>query len=257
MKTSLAFCTSLFVSSLAALAGPAAPGSVTPPPDGARTGWSFRAAPYLWTLGMDGDVGVRGLDVAVDLPFSDIFEDLDISFMGAFEARNGPWGITLDVNYSRLSDTAYPQGPLLVSAGFEVEQFMGNLALSYRLMENEGTVVDLYGGTRLNWLDVEVSATGANGGTTIRSGDETWADAIVGVRLQTPLGGAWSLRAVGDIGAGDSDLTWQAMGIFVRRLTDNCNFGIGYRAIGVDYQDGGFTYDVTSHGPILGVEWTF
>jgi hypothetical protein len=256
MKPHSTALAALFCTGLSSLAGPANPPPM-PPPDGARTGWSFRAAPYLWALGLDGDIAVRGLEVGVDLPFSDILSDLDFSMMAAFEARNGPWGITVDINYSKLSDSANPRGDLLTAAKFEMDQFMGNVTISYRLVENEGTVVDLYGGARLNWLDAEVSVFGPKGGAITRSGDEAWADALVGIRFQTPLSTNWSLRAVGDIGAGDSDLTWQAMGIFVRRLSDTCNLGIGYRAIGVDYQDGGFTYDITSHGPILGVEWTF
>jgi hypothetical protein len=32
---------------------------------------------------------------------------------------------------------------------------------------------------------------------------------------------------------------------------------IGYRALGTDYEDGAFEYDVTAHGPVLGVEFTF
>jgi opacity protein-like surface antigen len=246
----------LLCSTFTALAGPAAPLPAAPPP-ASDSGWSFRAAPYLWALGLEGTLGVKGLEVGVDVPFSDIFNDLDIAFMGAFEARNGPWGITLDMQYSKLSDSAYPHGSLLTSASFDMEQFMGNLALSYRVMENEGTVVDLYGGVRMNWLDASVSVTGVNGGIASQSGDESWADGIVGLRFQTALGGDWSFRAVGDIGAGDSDLTWQGMGILVYRLSESWNLGLGYRAIGVDYQDGGFTYDVTSHGPILGAEYRF
>jgi opacity protein-like surface antigen len=239
-----------------ALAGPAAPQQAAPPP-ATGSGWSFRAAPYLWLLGMEGTMGVRGIEVGVDVPFSDIFSDLEFSFMGAFEARKGPWGIALDINYSTLSDSASPRGPLLTSAKFEADQFLGNLALSYRAVESEKLVLDFYGGARVNWLDASVSVTGANGGTTSRSGDESWADAIVGLRLQVPLSGDWSFRAVGDIGAGDSDFTWQAMGLLVYRLSDTWNLGLGYRGLGVDYQDGGFTYDITSHGPILGAECRF
>lgn len=256
MKTAHLASRALLCSAFTAFAGSSAPLPAPPPPP-AASGWSFRAAPYLWTLGLEGTMGVKGLEVDVDVPFSDIFDDLDISFMGAFEARNGPWGITFDMQYSKLSDSTYPLGSQITSASFEMQQFMGNLALSYRVMENEGTAVDLYGGVRMNWLDAEISVAGGKGGSASRSGDETWADAIVGLRFQTPLGGDWAFRAVGDIGAGDSDLTWQGMGILVYRLSESWNLGFGYRAIGVDYQDGGFTYDVTSHGPILGAEYRF
>jgi hypothetical protein len=38
---------------------------------------------------------------------------------------------------------------------------------------------------------------------------------------------------------------------------DNGAILLGYRGIGTDYTDGGFTYDVVTHGPILGFEYRF
>jgi hypothetical protein len=41
------------------------------------------------------------------------------------------------------------------------------------------------------------------------------------------------------------------------RFSGNGNALIGYRAIGTDYADGDFEYDVTAHGPVIGVEFSF
>lgn len=66
-------------------------------------------------------------------------------------------------------------------------------------------------------------------------------------------------RAAGDIGGfgAASDLTWQAMAGFGWRFSENGGAFLGYRAIGTDYEDGGFTYDMVVHGPLLGLEFVF
>ena len=48
-----------------------------------------------------------------------------------------------------------------------------------------------------------------------------------------------------------------AMGLLGYKLSDSCNIGLGYRSLGTDYREGGFTCDVTASGPLLGVEWTW
>lgn len=247
--------TALVLTGLPALAGPPPPVTPMPPPPAEDTGWQFRVAPYLWAQGLDGTIGVRGLEGDVNVGFDDIASDLDFAFMGAFEARHGRWSILTDVNYAELGQDFDPQGGMLSDADFKMQQFVGNVTLNYRVLENDRTAVDLYAGTRLNWIDVDIDVEGVKGGEASRSGDEAWADAIVGVRFQTSLGGPWFFRAGGDIGAGGSDFTWQAMGLVGYKLTDSCNIGLGYRGLGTDYQNGGFTYDITAHGPVLGAEW--
>ncbi len=252
MKAKL-ILTSLVLTSIPALAGPPPAAPMSPPP-ATDSGWSFRIAPYLWAQGLEGTMGVRGLTGDVDLPFSDIVSDLDFAFMGAFEARHGQWSILTDVNYAETSDNFDLKGIIFTDGDFKQQQFLGNVTLNYRVLENEKTVVDLYAGTRMNWIDLDITARGEVGVAAV-SGDEFWMDAIVGARFQTSLGGPWFLRVAGDIGGGDSDLTWQAMGLIGYKINDSCNVGLGYRTLSTDYKNGGFTYDITASGPILGAEW--
>lgn len=44
---------------------------------------------------------------------------------------------------------------------------------------------------------------------------------------------------------------------FGYRVMDNGAILLGYRGIGTDYTDGGFTYDVVAHGPVIGFEYHF
>ncbi len=251
MKTKLILA-SLVLTSIPALAGPPPPLLITPPAE--DTGWQFRFAPYLWAQGLDGTAGVAGLTGDVNVDFSDILSDLDFAYMGAFEARRGRWSIMTDINYAELSDSFAMRGLIFTSGEFKMQQLLSNVTVNYRVVENAGTVLDLYAGARLNWLDLDVTARG-NVGVAAATGDESWADAIIGARWQTSLSGPWFLRASGDIGAGDSDFTWQAMALLGYKVSDSCNIGLGYRGLGTDYSNGSFTYDIAAHGPVLGVEW--
>ena len=239
-----------------ALAGTPAP-VAAPPVPAADAGWTFRSAPYLWAQGLDGTMGVLGLEGNVDLSFGDILSDLDFAFMGMFEARHGRLGIMADLNYAETSSILGARDILFTGGDFKMKQFLGNVTLSWRVVETPTTTVDLYGGARINWVDIGIGMNTVAGGRISRSGDETWVDAIAGIRFQTSLGGPWFLRGVGDIGGGSSDLTWQAMGLIGYNINDSTSIGLGYRALSTDYENGGFTYDITASGPMLGLEKRF
>jgi len=255
MKSALTFST-LLLTCTAAFAGPPPPVGPAPAPP-PSSGWQFRFAPYLWAQSLEGTVGVRGLEGDVKETFGDIWDDLDFAFMGVFEARHGRWSILTDVNYAELSDNINVHDILLTDADYKMKQFLGNITLNWRAMEDTSTTIDLYAGARLNWIDLELNTTSTLGTSASRSGDDFWADAIIGARFQTNLGSRCFLRVSGDIGAGESDFTWQASAILGWRVNDSCSVGVGYRGLGTDYKNGGFTYDVTAYGPVIGAEWKF
>jgi hypothetical protein len=72
---------------------PAVAADLAPAPDTSH--WRFTVAPYVWGVGLSGDIGLFGKGpVDVDIPFSDILENLDFAAMGVAEAHNGTWGRT-------------------------------------------------------------------------------------------------------------------------------------------------------------------
>jgi len=54
--------------------------------DGQST-WEFYVAPYVWTLSADGNVTVKGIKADVDVPFSDIRDQLNIAAMVEYGMR--------------------------------------------------------------------------------------------------------------------------------------------------------------------------
>ena len=67
-----------------------APAHVQAEEPGTSDAWQFSAALYLWGAGIDGKTQ-SGSRVSVD--FGDIFDNLEMGFMGAFQARKGKWSL--------------------------------------------------------------------------------------------------------------------------------------------------------------------
>jgi hypothetical protein len=100
---------------------------------------------------------------------------------------------------------------------------------------------------------------GPEGRSYSDSADKTWVDPIIGFRVHHDITDKFFVRALADIGGFgiSSDLTWQAMASLGYRINDKASVGLGYRAISTDFTSGGTTYDVTSHGLLLGLEYRF
>jgi hypothetical protein len=217
------------------------------------TEWQFRVALYGWAQSLDGDVTVRGFTAPVDLKFDDLLQDLDMAFMGLAELSRGRWGLLVDVNYADIGDSlTLPRRGGTIE--FSMRQWLINSYLTYGVVRDGETVFDVFAGARFNSMELELET-----GLGTRSNDKTWVDPLIGLRYQRNLSPSFFFRAVGDIGGFgvSSDLTWQAMAGFGWRFSDSGSALLGYRVIDTDYDHGDFEYDVSAHGPALGVEFTF
>ena len=64
--------------------------------------WQFAIAPYLWAAGMDGTMTIADREADIDVPFSDIIDNLDLAFMGHFDMRNERWMLASDLIFVDL-----------------------------------------------------------------------------------------------------------------------------------------------------------
>jgi opacity protein-like surface antigen len=216
-------------------------------------GWEFEVTPYLWAAGIDGDVQLGRLPKTnVDQSFSDILDQLDIGVMGTFEARKDRWGFLFDAMYIKLSADASTPGPLFDDVEVDVIQQLYQFAGTYRVAEGRSTV-DLVGGARYNYVksEIELDPGILAGRGESRSTD--WWDGFVGARVLVPFAGRWSLVGYADIGAGGSDLTWQALAGVNYHFSPAISAKLGYRYLSVDYEESNFLYDMDTSGLYLGV----
>jgi hypothetical protein len=232
--------------------------------------WTFSAAPYAWFVSLEGDVTVKGEKSHVDMNFSDIWDQMNIGAMIAFEASNGRWGLLSNVIYANLGQETSTNGIkiepsidlYLISLGGFYR--FGTWALSNRPGQNGPSVsIDGTAGGRYTHINVDLDFKGI--GTF--SGNKDWIDPVVGMRTLFDFTERWSLTldgSVGGFGVG-SDFTWHAGGLVGYRFDllgekDAKLFG-GYRALSWDYEEGRgrdkFEWNVVMHGPILGLGITF
>lgn len=243
--------------SLTAFAGTSAPSveeTITQPAS-EPSEWSVRTSLYGWAQSLDGDVTVRSINLPIDLKFKDIAENLDMAAMGFVEINHGRWGFLLDANYADISDSvSTPHGVVAPSVDFNQKQWLVNGFLTYNVIQNESTVLDVFGGARFNAIKIDLGINKKD-----FSRDATWVDPIIGLRYQQMVGTSLFFRAAGDIGGfgAASDFTWEAMAGFGWKFNQTCSALATYRVIGTDYSHDGFGYDVTSSGPAIGVELSF
>lgn len=143
----------------AAFGGAAADAVIESPPVSAASPWTFEASMYGWLTGLDGDIGIRGFGVGVDQSFLDIADDINMAAALRFEARNGRWGAIVDGFYVDLGTSGRPPGDLYSNARVDLKQFIGELAVAYRVYECPSGFVDIYGGVRYNSFSLDLNGS--------------------------------------------------------------------------------------------------
>ena len=219
--------------------------------------WKFNAAIYLWGAGIDSTTR-RGNEI--DVGFSDIISNLDMAFMGAFEARKSKWSLGADVVYLDVSaDKAGTIGATSIPANADVDVtgWVVNFQGARNVLEADRATVRILAGAR--YLDVDSKLTlrlGASGPTpTAKQSASVW-DGVIGVRGNVNVTRKWYLPYYLDVGTGQSDLTWQGLGGVGYRFNWG-NVVLVYRHIYWDFKSDSLLKDMSFSGPALGTVFKF
>jgi hypothetical protein len=231
-------------------------------PGGFEAGWEFAASMYLWAPSISGSVDVVGLDpVDVDASFMDLLENLDMAFMAVAEARYDRVGIFGDLMYTKLS--AGGEGPLgIFEADVTNEMIVGTLMGEYRLIDAGAISFDVMAGARIWSVSADLDVTSTVGDPPLglsADGDQYWVDPMIGMKGRLQGASPWYLTGwamIGGFGL-SSEIDWDVFGGLGYQFNDTFSFVVGYRGVGVDYEDDGFEFDVIQQGPILGGVFRF
>jgi hypothetical protein len=224
--------------------------------------WEGRITPYIWASGLDGEASVLPSlpTVEVDDSFSDVLDNLDIALMAAVEADNGKLYLRSDVFYASL--TTEGETPLNLYSGAEVNTKSFNISASagYVLFKEGGSQFNVFGGLRLWSLDNKLTfLPGTLPGTSF-SADRTFVNPIVGASGEFALGKSISAQvsgSVGGFGIGGTHIEHGMTANLNAYLGGGWGASAGYRYAYLDYEKNGFVYDVTQHGPFVGVFFDF
>ncbi|MCZ6783714.1 MAG: hypothetical protein O7G30_10450 [Proteobacteria bacterium] len=221
--------------------------------------WSVEIVPYLWVASLDGEVGIpRVGTIPVSATFNNVKDNLDTGFAGTVDIRFRRWHLLSDNFWIRLKDDVVPGLPIFTRADIESEFAYGTVGVGYELPLKTSFAWDVYLAAR--WWHVNTGvALQAIGPIPPLLGraSETWADAVVGTRLRYSITDSWRVAAAADVGAGDSDLTWQVEAGVTYMFNDHVGLTGAYRFLGVDYSSESFVYDVMQHGLLVGLNLGF
>jgi hypothetical protein len=227
-----------------------------PPPGPA---WTFHFAPYLWAAGLKGDiaVGPAAPTVQVDADFGDILDHMKFAFMGEFEMRYGRFAFITDIAYLAVDVSA--TGPLgFFNGKLEDKTLFATFAGAYRFVETPNSWVDVLAGARAWWRDDQLTITGPGGQISANRG-KSWVDPIVGFRARAYLTPNVFVQLYGDVGGFGvgADLDWQVAGLVGYQYNQTTSFFAGYRYLDINYDKGGYLFDVTLSGPVVGASFRF
>lgn len=241
--------------------------------------WTFTLSPYLWMAGVKSTTiftpagAGRSLEANVDESFGDIFRDLNFAIMAGAEARRGRYSLQTDAIYlnllqkgDRVRDVIGPLGQreAAVNLGSKVKlaTVIWTLTGGYDVFRNDAGFVQLFGGFRYLHLDTTLdwNLTGSLGNLaragTAEASPGIW-NGVAGLRGEHALGaGPWKAVYYGDVGAGGSRLTWQALGqvAWVHSWGD---VALGWRYMEFKQGRQNATANLKMNGPIITLNWRF
>ncbi len=240
--------------------------------------WQFTAVLYAWYPDLGGKATFpNGTSSDVTVDASDIYSNLKFAFIGAFEARKGEWGMFSDLIYMDLGQFRSGYRNLTIgnvglpadvsaSANFDLKATIWTLAGTYRLVTANDAALDVFAGARLldlkeklDWtLNGNVGQFPAPGRAGSQEAKDHNTDAIIGIKGRLAFGKdlKWFVPYYGDIGTGNSDLTWQAMA------------GLGYafhwgeiigswRYLDYQFKSSSKVDSLNFNGPLLGVAFNW
>jgi hypothetical protein len=257
----------------------------TPPsPSSPADALQFHLAPYIWLTSLSGDIGVRNIEFDATKSFVDILHASDTVFglMGAVDLEAGPWVFEFNGAWT-TAQISHTQGLLRntsVGADVDINSAWFELFAGYRVVDtpfgidhpaDSSLALDFFGGGRVTAVGINAtlrtstSVTLPGGDTLAAARDrewdrsDDWVEPFVGSRLTLNLTDRWTITLRGDVGGFDVDnshFSWQAAGLvgYHWKLEDGeLSLFAGYRALAQDYETTNFSWNMTTHGPLLGM----
>lgn len=255
--------------------------------------WSFQLTPYLWLPTIDGSLKYSlppgsGASPEISVGPTDWLKLINAGLLLSGNATKGKFGLYGDLVYLSMEskndgrvlsvdDTITVPGtriPVPVSANLnlntrsDLDGLLLSVAGGYQFAESERSAATVFAGVR--YFDVDASsgwdltAEVTVPGTSIVlpaqgqiAGGSSLVDGIVGLRGHNRVGqGKWTALYYLDVGAGDSDLTWNAMA----GLSYQFGWGdmlLAYRHLEYDQSADKLLQDFSFSGPGFGARFTF
>ncbi len=163
----------------------------------AENEWEWSLALYGWMSGIDAEVYANDTKIGeIDMSFSDILDDLDMTVMLHGEGFRGQWGFFADLVYLDISNT---ETGSLATTSYEMSSTIFDLAGVYRPSVTP-LGFEVYAGLRYFSMDLELNVTpNLTGNTRSARIDDSYTDFLVGARYTGEINRNWFYRFRGDV----------------------------------------------------------
>jgi len=232
--------------------------------------WQFALTVYGYLPSISGTAYflVPSTGTNFNLNQADLIDNLKMTFMGAFDAHRGSWGMFADVLYLDLGrrntnvhdftigDVGIP-ADTTSDVSIDMKTWIANAAAEYRVTSRGESTLDIVAGLRYLSLTerLQWNFTGSLGSLpeAARSGNQEISskivDGIVGVKGQLRGDGGWMMPFYVDVGTGGAPFTWQGA-IGLAYMFHWGELGLLYRYIDFRF-DTGKLQDLTIVGPMV------
>ena len=192
----------------------------------------------------------------------DLLKNLDMMAMAGANARKGKLSLNADVLWMNLGKDDTLSREFMgetreLGVDIDLRALPMTLTAGYDVSEGADHRFDLVAGTRFMYINVaiEFDPTQAPGSKTERAKLKTW-DAIVGFQGKKTMSDKWYFNYSGDIGSGQSDITWGLKAGFGYNF-NKWSAQFGYRYLYWDFKSGDPLTRLAILGPYVAAMWTF
>jgi hypothetical protein len=150
-----------------------------------------------------------------------------------------------------------------VDTDITMKSWITTFGAGYNVVDNDRATLDLIGGARYFWIDVDVKLNLSRDGEFLQTSrqvkvsesDHVW-DGIVGVRGMINLDKNWYMPYYADVGTGGSQSTWQAMAGVGYQFKWG-DVVLAYRYLDYNFDSDFALDDMNISGPLLGARFRF
>ena len=216
--------------------------------------------PYIWIPGVEGSVGTPGGDTGlgdrVSFDFNRFADSIRLGgAMVNLAYRQDRFIVFGDWTYANVRSEA-PTRLALVYPTVQA-QIKGNvlqLFNGYDILEEGSTTLGVFLGGRAYDLGAGLKLTGAAVPDLKADGASFWIDAVAGLRLDSRFSNKWLLHLRGDLGAGGSNVSWQAYAGLGYEFSWGALMA-GYRHLYIDKGEGSLQTKLTLSGALVGAHF--
>ena len=187
--------------------------------------WQIEVTPYVWAAGIDADVTVKGKEITVDQKFKDLIEHVDAAAALLFVAEKNKWQFYGQGDYVSVNaDDSRPN--IEAELDMDTAILTGGFGYVFDGFGERSKIAVLLGG-RYTHLRNEATVMGQSSGAD----NNDIVDGLLILRPRFQFTDKLRFSPTMNIGAGDSDLTYELQPELQYDLTDTMSLRVGYRRV--------------------------